>query len=146
MPSVYPLVLVPASFQGHFPNMAKRDEVVWRRFLAAHAQSYLAFAYDVALGGVVHSLPDADPADVKAWQYKTALKIDVVAIGEKEAWIIEVKPDAHVSAIGACVVYTLVAEREQVFDRPLRAAVVCEYAQPDVQWAAERLGISVIVV
>lgn len=146
MPSVYPVQVMPPTFVGHFPNMAKRDEAVWRKFLAQHGGRYLGFAYDVAMGGRVVELPDYDDASKLAWQYQTALKIDAVGLGEREAWIFEVKPEAHVSAIGACVCYTLVAERERVFDRPLRAAVVCEYIQPDVAWCALQLGVSVTVV
>jgi len=146
MPAVYPIQVFPVDYQGAFPNMAKRDEIVWRRFLMAHGARFLGFAYNVAMGGTRYTLPDADPADVQAWQYKTALKIDAVALAVDKVWIIEVKPEAQCGALGAAVAYAMVAEREQLFDRPTQAAIVCEYVQPDVQWVCDQLGVSVTVV
>lgn len=146
MPSVYPIVVQPRDFRGAFPNMAKRDEQVWRKFLAAHAERYLGFAYDVAVGGIITHQLDDDLPTRTAWQYKTALRIDVCAVTPDEVWVIEVKPEAQAGALGAVLAYTLVVEREQVFDRALRMAIVCEYCQPDIAWAAEVLGVVVVVV
>ena len=146
MPAVYPVEIVPVSYQGAYPNMAKRDEQVWRKFLSIHAARFTGYAYNVAMGGTRFTHPTAQEADITAWQYKTALKIDVAAFAPGEVWIIEVKPEAQVGALGAAVAYTLVAEREQIFDRPLKPAIVCEYVQPDVQWVAERLGVAIVVV
>lgn len=146
MPTVYPITWFPPTHRGHFPHMQKRDEEVWLRFLDAHAERFEAFAYDIALGGQTIEHPGAEPQDVKAWQYKTALKIDATGLREGEVHIIEVKPEAHVSALGAVVAYMLVMEREQAVAGTLRGAIVCEYAQPDVQWAAAQLSIAVYVV
>lgn len=146
MPSVYPIEVVPRDYQGAFANMAKRDEEVWRRFLMAHADRFLGFSYNIAMGGTRYALPDADEDDVRAWQYKTALKIDVCAITADEVWVIEVKPEAQAGALGAVIAYTLVAERERLFDRPTHPAIVCAYVQPDIQWCCDRLNVSVIVV
>jgi len=146
MPAVYPLVVLPSTFRGHYPNMAKRDASVWARFLTLYADRYEGFAYDVAMGGILPALPMESQGDLKAWQYKTALRIDAVAFTPDAATIIEVKPEAHVSALGAVVGYTLIADRERVFDRRIRGAIVCEYIQPDVDWACGQLDIAVYVV
>lgn len=146
MPAVYPLVILPNTFRGHYPNMAKRDAEVWARFLTLYSDRFEGFAYDVALGGVRYDIPGEAPDDLRAYQYKTALRLDAVAFAPGAATIIEVKPEAHVSALGAVVGYTLVAAREGVFDRPLRGAIVCEYIQPDVDWCCQQLGVGVYVV
>lgn len=146
MPAVYPFEVLPVTFQGAFPNMAKRDEAVWRKFLALYADRYFGFSYNVAIGGIRLALAQGDPIDIDAWQYRTALKIDVCAFAADTVWIIEVKPEAQAGALGAALAYMLVAERERIFDRALKPAIVCEYIQPDIAWVAERLGVAVIIV
>ena len=146
MPAVYPPQLVPVSFRGAYPHMAKLDAAVWTRFLDARSADFLAFAYDVALGGsVLEGLSLGEP-ELLGWQYNTALKIDAVGLTASQAWIIEVRPRATVSALGSALTYALVAERDAVFELELVPVIVCESIQPDVQWACERLRVQVIRV
>jgi hypothetical protein len=146
MPAVYPPVWVPAAFRGRYPHMAKRDAQVWETFIRAYGERYDAFAYDVALGGLSLTMPELTEADRLGWQYSTALRIDAVAKEGARYWVIEVRPEATVSALGAALTYTMVARRENVFPGELVPAVVCNYMQPDVKWACDRLGIQVFAV
>jgi hypothetical protein len=146
MPAVYPPRIVPPEHRGDYPHMAKRDAEVWSKFLARRAEEFLGFAYDVAVGGSTISTPDLPQAEIDGWRYNTALKIDVCGIQAARTWIIEVKPDATVSAVGAAIVYTMVCEREQVFDGELVPAIVCGFCHKDVLWAARKLGVEVIEV
>jgi len=143
MPTVYPLTLVPPTRTGSYPHMAKNDRVVWERWLEQFGAGFEAVAYDVALGG---STPPADgipEAERAGWQYSTALKIDALLFSTEGVVIVEVRPWATVSALGAALTYALVAEREQLTPLPLSAAIVCEGIQPDVLWCAEKLKIQV---
>jgi hypothetical protein len=146
MPAVYPPEILPATFRGNFPHMARRDDVIWRRFLDAPPATFLGFAYDVAVGGYkLDGLQLAEP-ELLGWQYNTALKVDAVGLTATEAWVIEVRPEATVSALGAALTYTMVLDREAVFELPLRPVVCCETMQPDVEWACGRLGVLVVKV
>jgi hypothetical protein len=146
VPAVYPPRVLPVDFVGDFPHMARRDAVVWRRWLLTPPAPFLGYAYDVAVGGYrIQGLDLAEP-ELLGWQYNTALKIDVVGLVAGEAWVIEVRPDATVSALGAALTYAMVLDREQVFDLPLRPVIACENCQPDVEWAAGKLGIRVVKV
>lgn len=146
MPSVYPLQVWPPTVVANFPHMAKRDAEVWLRFLRKRGADFFGFSYDVAFGGRVLELPDATPEELLGWQYSTALKIDAVGWAGNQVWIIEVRPDATVSAYGAAVVYTLLAKRENLTDLPLIPTVVCTTCQLDVEWACQRTGVQVIRV
>jgi hypothetical protein len=143
---VYPPLILPPTFRGRYPHMAKRDGALWERFLTAYADQFLGFAYDVALGGIAMDLPDLGEAERLGWRYNTALKIDAVGFTDKQAWIIEVRPDAHVSVVGAALCYTMVAEKEGAFLQQLLPVVVCETIQPDVNWACQQLGVHVLRV
>ena len=146
MGAVYPLVWVSNTHRGDYPHFAKRDAPVWSRWLAEYAELWGAFAYDVAVGGM--TLPDVGASETErlAWKYSTALKIDAVGWNEDAVWLFEVRPEAQVSALGSVLGYTLVCERDKVFDRPLVSAVVCESMQSDVEWCCDRLGVHVFKV
>lgn len=146
MPAVYPLTWVPTTWRGNYPHFSKRDAPVWARWLELYADRYTAFAYDVALGGSELANLVGTPAELQAWRYSTALKIDAVGLADDAAWIFEVRPGATVSALGSALAYALVAERDSVFPVPLVSAVVCEFMQPDVRWACDRLGVRVFTV
>lgn len=146
MPAVYPPNVLPASFRGHYPHMARRDAVIWSRFLVAPPDTFLGFAYDVAVGGWKIEGLELTEADALGWQYNTALKVDAVGLTAALAWVIEVRPEATVSALGAALTYALVLDREAVFSLPLVPVVVCETMQPDVEWACTRLGVRVVKV
>lgn len=146
MPSVYPITRLPAGVVGHFPHMAKRDVEVWTRFLRGHADRFEGFSYDVAIGGRIIDLPGATDADRRGWQYSTALKIDALGWRPGEAWIIEVRPEATTSALGAALCYTLVAEREAITERRLIPTIVCESIQLDVRWVCEQVGVQIFEV
>lgn len=145
MPVYEPLIL-PPTFRGHYPHLAKRDATVWERFLVKFADQFLGFTYDLALGGRDMDFPGLDPAERLGWRYNTALKVDAVGFTATQAWIIEVRPDATVSALGAALTYTMVAEREGAFLQTLLPVIVCETIQPDVNWACQQLGIHVLRV
>lgn len=146
MSAVYPPQLVPVSFRGNYPHMAKLDAAVWGRFLDAHADHFLGFYYDVAMGGSRLEGLSLDEPELLGWQYNTALKIDAVGVTADQAWIIEVRPNATISALGSAFGYTLVAERDAVFPLVLVPVIVCETIQPDVDWCCQRLGITVFRV
>jgi len=145
-PAVYEPVWIPATFRGHYRHMAKRDAAVWEEFIKLHSERFEAFAYDVALGGLRIEGLDLPEADQRGYQYSTALKIDAVGKEGDRYWIIEVRPEAQVSALGACFTYALVAERDEVFPGALQPAIVCNAIQPDVKWACDNLGVQVFTV
>lgn len=146
VPSVYPVSWVPNTFRGNYPHFAKRDAPVWARFLALYGNRYAGFAYDVALGGATLPAVGAPEPERLGWQYSTALKVDACGQAEDGVWLFEVRPEATVSALGAVLSYTLIAERDSVFSGTLVSAVVCESMQGDVKWCCDRLGVVVFYV
>jgi hypothetical protein len=141
---VYPLTPVRPVATGYYPHMAKHDAVIWERFLARYAHRIAAVAYDVALGGLIVTVPDADDEGKRAFQYATALKIDAVALLEREVWVIEVKPHAGVSAIGAALAYTTLAKLDPFTDKPLIPVVVTDYASADIEYCCRELKVLLI--
>jgi hypothetical protein len=143
MPAVYPVNWIPVGFRAAYPHMAKRDQVVWERFLALYAGNFEAVAYDVAIGGATLTAPGVPQDQLDGWRYTTALKIDACLRTADSVVVVEVRPEAHVSALGSVLAYCMVAERDQVFDLPTRPAIVCETVQGDVGWCCQALNVQV---
>jgi len=138
---VYPIERLPTDHRGHIPNMAKHDRLIWLRFLDNYADAFESFAYNVALGGP--SLPPEQGTEQARlqWQYANSLKVDAVGFRQDDTWIIEVKPSAGVSAIGAALCYAELAQVDRFTDRNLVAVVVTDQATPDIRFCAEQLGV-----
>lgn len=143
---VYPPSWVPVLKTGDYPHMSRHDAVIWERFLDQFGGNFTAVAYDVALGGFLLDERLGTEAERLGWQYSTALKVDAILQRETEWWIVEVKPLGWVSAVGAALVYTLVAEREGFSPFPLVPVVLTDHMSDDVKYAAEALGIVVVEV
>lgn len=140
------IVLSPLTRDGRYKHMAKRDAAVWDRWLRIHAEHWQGVAYDVAVGGVLPSEAPEEGAFHKMWQYETALKIDALVVRDDRVLVVEVRPWATVSALGAALCYTMVLDRAGLSKVPLFPAIVCEGIQVDVAWCAEELKVQVFKV
>ncbi len=143
---VYPLIWQGVERHGAYPHLAKHDAVIWERFLDQYAGNFTTLSYDVAFGGFLIDEQLEDDALRLGWQYSTALKVDVVAARETDVWIIEVKPHAGVSAIGAALCYVAMAEADGFTPWPLIPAVVTDRASADIRFCASRYGVTLVEV
>ncbi len=144
--SVYPVTFEPPALTGLYPHMSRRDAPLWERYLRKFAHQWQGFAYDVALGGLDVADPDASEAEIAGWRYSTAEKIDVVANRGDEHWIIEVKPNARLSALGQALGYIVLASREPWTTLPLVPCILTDNMSPDVRWVCEQHAVQVIIL
>jgi hypothetical protein len=144
--SVYPVIFDAPRLLGWYPHMARRDATIWERYLKLEASSWVGFAYDVALGGQNVTDPAATEAEILGWRFSTAQRIDVVGDRGAEHWIIEVRSQARMGAIGAVIGYTMLALREPWTELPLVPCVITDNMSPDVRYVAEQLSVQVIIV
>lgn len=144
--SVYPVEFASPALLGSYPNMSRRDAPLWERYLRLYAHQWQGFAYNVALGGLEVTDPEASDAERIGWRYNTAEKIDVVANRGDEHWIIECKPNARAGAVGQVLCYKLLADREPWTSLPTVPCVLTDNMSPDVRWFAEQVGVEVIIL
>jgi hypothetical protein len=126
--------------------MARHDGALWERYLKVSAQLWTGFAYDVRLGGRETSDPDATADEKYMWRVNTAERIDVVGDRGSEHWVIEIRPNAKLGALGSAIGYVLLAQREPWTHLPLVPAVLTDNCSPDFRWVADQLGVQVIIV
>jgi hypothetical protein len=143
---VYPIDWKPLLRTGDYPHMAPRDLAIWETFLDALGDQFDSVAYDVAFGGFLLDVDAGSEAERLGWRYSTALKADAVLSREGEVWMVEVKPSAGVSAIGAALCYREMAIADGFTTDELVAAVVTDHASPDIQFCAEVLGVTLVAV
>lgn len=143
---VYPVIFGPPQLLGWYPHMARRDAAIWERYLKQEATGWHGFAYDVALGGQLVNDPEATEAELLGWKFSTAQRIDAVGDRGTEHWIIEVRAQARLGAVGAALGYTMLAMREPWTQLPLVPCIITDNMSPDVRWVAEQFDVTVIIV
>jgi hypothetical protein len=129
-----------------YPHMAPQDVPVWERFLATEAARFTGIDYDVRVGQGITPSPETDPAIARDAVLLTQKRIDAVTFGPDEIWIIEVKPEASISALGQLLTYTdlFIASRKP--DLPVRSVLICETIDRDMAQIFKKHNITVIQV
>jgi hypothetical protein len=143
---VDPVVWEPPALTGRYPNMARNDAALWERYLKQSAAVWRAVTYDIRLGGQEVTDPNATELEKYMWRKNTAERIDVVADRITEQWVIEVRPNAKLGALGSAIGYVLLGQREPWTTLPLVPAVLTDNIAPDVRWVADQLGVQIIIV
>jgi hypothetical protein len=144
--SVDPVVFEPPALTGRYPNMARHDGALWERYLKHSAHLWQGVCYDIRLGGQEVTDPTATETERYMWRKNTAERIDVVGDRGAEHWVIEIRPNAKLGALGSAVGYVLLAQREPWTRLPLVPAVLTDNCSPDFRWVADQLGVQVIIV
>ena len=128
----------------HYKHMARHDIRIWERFLDRYAGYFEDVAYDVAFGGSVPADPSASPEEVRMWRFNTAKRVDAIVRNREEMWICEVRPGSGLSALGAVLGYTWLAEQEKFADRPVVMTVVTDHTDPDTRAIVEAFEVQLI--
>lgn len=136
----------PPDLRTHYPHFGKGDAEVWEQWLWNHQGQIRHVYYDIALGGVTIDNPDVDQDMARGWKYSTAIKIDAVAVMEAENLVIEVKPRAHMGAIGQALGYAMLLDHEPINDLPNVPCIVTLGTSAEVQQVADALNIRIDVV
>lgn len=129
-----------------YPHLLPADVDLWERFMEAHPGFFERVEYDVHVGGAIDVRPWWSAEDRRSFSHLAAKRIDVVGHTPGRIWIIEVKPEAGVSAIGQLISYRLLYEKRFGATAPLVLCLVTDFLTPDERWLTSQLQISVYVV
>jgi hypothetical protein len=138
-----PIGWQPPTYRGHFEQMSLEDRLIWSRWLDHHAHAFDCYAYNVYIGGADCDQLDLPQPVKDQWRSCTAKRIDVLGWRRGRAWIIEVRYQAGVSAVGALLVYRhLFAEHNPNLPAPALLLLTDNIAT-DTARAARALGIAI---
>lgn len=126
--------------------MLPADVAVWDRFLDLYGHEFVGFRYDVHVGGEVERQSAWTKKIFHMASWLAAKRIDAVGYKAGETWIIEVKPEAGVTAIGQLVAYKMLfIEKYRPIGR-LECALICGNALPDERRVLGAQGFKIFVV
>lgn len=127
-------------------HMLPRDRRIWERFLLKYEKDFDLFRYDVLCGPKLRVESDDLPWLGDLSERLMSLRIDVLAYNEDETWLIEVKPNAGLSAMGQLMAYRYYLDPSYVGETELKAVVVTDYARHYMPELDEAFEIHRIVV
>lgn len=129
-----------------YPHMLPADVAIWERYLDTNPFPTARIAYDVHVGTPV-SISADDPPNIQHMLYQlTTLRIDAVVFLLNETPVIEIKPDAGMSAIGQALAYALLFDRQFPGYAPPVPTILTDTALPDTPWLCDRLGITLLEI
>ena len=129
-----------------FYHMLPRDVEIWRRFLQEYEDEFERFEYDVLCGPRLRLERDDVPWFGNLTERLFSLRIDVLGYKPGECWLIEVKPNAGLSALGQLMAYRFYLNPKKYEGRELKAVVVTDYCRHYMPPLDEAFEIERVVV
>jgi len=129
----------------HYPHMLAEDNAVWSTFLKQNFERLQEVWYDVRVGKPVQLAEDASDMERKIAAGLTRKRIDVVAIADGNFWVIEVKPQASMLALGQVLSYARMFSLEYEVTGRVIPVIVCDFIDEDLIDEFTELGIMVLV-
>ena len=109
-----------------YPHMKPADIEVWERFMVLNPRFFDSVDYDFHVGEGADFLPTGSDTPDGRENRLYQKKIDVVGYKKEEVWIIEVKPQADMLALGQVLSYKEIYAKEIGAEQPLTLAVICK--------------------
>lgn len=129
-----------------FSHMSPAESVLWKSWLEEFGTVFSSFVYDLHVGEGITIGPEYDVMTQGLAKSLTQKRIDVVAMQGTVVWIIEVKVQAGLSALGQLMGYKTLYEREHPELGSVRLVLVTDNILPDDLHVMEVHGIRVDVV
>lgn len=138
--------LFPPEKLVRYPHLMVGDVEIWERYLDLHAKEWTGFRYDVRVGSGAEELPEAPEYLRRMALALTEKRIDVLGEKGQELWIIEVKPNAMLSAVGQVLSYQVLFEDRFPEQRKPYLMIVTDRIGPDIDSLCQKFNISLVVV
>ena len=132
--------------QAKYPHMFPHDISIWERFLDTNGAEYILFDYDIKVGTGVPAEPSLPENYIHMQDTLSKLRIDCVGFRASSIDIIEVKPNASISAIGQLMSYVELYKRDFQPSAPVRGVLVTDRELPDIKHLTEAHGFGYYIV
>ena len=125
--------------------MKPADVKVWERFIDERADFFDTVDYDFHVGEGADFLPTGEDTPDGRENRLYQKKIDVVGYTGKKIWLIEVKPEADMQAMGQILSYKELYLKTKDADPDPLIAVVCNKIINDMKEVYATHNVTVIV-
>lgn len=136
-------VLFDFQKQRKYPHMLPADVALWERFIDRNPGYFSRVEYDVHVGGGLDIQEWWTDSERQAYSWLAAKRIDVVGHRNNQIYIIEVKPEAGISAIGQVLCYRMLYREKYKPTAALVGCIVTDYITPDERWISSQLNLVV---
>lgn len=131
----------PYRLQRRYNHMKPVDVEIWEAFLRAYPNAYESVIYDQPVGTgspIPEGTPDNIALDMKML---TQWKIDVVGFIDDEVHVIEIKPDAGLSALGQVLGYAYLFRKEHPEHSKVVPVILTNQIRPDMPELTKAQGV-----
>lgn len=132
--------------KAKYVHLWQKDYATWTDFLQSDRNMLDEVWYDVHVGTPMH-VPEGSPT----WMQKVVdgvsrKRIDVVGRTGSGLYIIEVKPEANMKAIGQVVTYTELFVKEFRITGAVQAMIVAKTCDRDILATAKMANVKIIAL
>ena len=126
--------------------MSKLDTEIWNRFLDKYSDAYDSVQYDFHVGEAppFNTLMDDDEDKNQDKLYR--FRIDAIGFGKESIDIIEVKPNARLTALGEVENYRMLYVRDEEPQLPVGMVIITDKEMPNMGYLCKAKGIKLVVV
>ena len=124
-----------------YPHLGPEDAKIWDTFIQNNPEYFESVEYDLRVG------EGRDYSEHPDDQYKADMihlskkRIDVVGFRLNEIYIIELKPNANMSAIGQVVGLTKLYQAENKTTRKIYPVIITDEILPDMANLCGQMGV-----
>lgn len=137
---------VVADKNRYYPHLLPDDITIWERFLNLHPHDYTRIEYDVRVGEG-RDPGDAFPDNIRKMGLDISMRrIDAVGHAPDRIDVIEITRTAGLTSIGQLTAYPKLYRDKFRPTLPLRAVLVAEELQTDIQPVLDTLPITIYLV
>ena len=141
----FPGTIFSPEWRGRYPHMMPLDIAIWDRFLDKFGEEFEGFQYDVTLGEGALAPSHFSEEDKRLLWLSTVKRADALGIRRNKLVLFEVKPRLGMAAVGQCVSYLILWQRQYANVPPVEMAWVGEMAEPDLFFVMSTLGFRSVV-
>ena len=129
---------------NRYPHIFGYDAKLLDLFIETFFNKLIKITYDVPVGeGITSIFPELETLS-NNWRYSSSHKIDVLAETNDEFWLIEIKANGIISAIGQLISYKCLLKETYFITKPIKLILLCSYTHPDLKTVAKQNGIEII--
>lgn len=136
----------PPRFLHRYPHLINSDAYIWERFLAKFPNFFDEVAYDIHVGDGIDPGPEFEDNIRDMAINLTKRRIDVLALRKKKIWIVELKKDPGVTAIGQLVAYKLLLEKAGIPRRETTKCLITNRIDPDLKYVLKQEKTTYFIV
>ena len=127
----------------HYPHMKPADVAIWEEFIEQNPKAYETAIYDQAVGEGAEIPEGTQDNMARDFKILTQWKIDVVGFFQDQIHIIELKPNAGISALGQVLGYANLFKKTFKPVGTVTPVVITDRLRPDMLALAKEMGVKI---